>query len=458
MSIVNKKILSLLITSMLSLGCMAQKIAVEGIISGSDLQSSQILISPFNSTTRDTLHLQLLDSEKKQYQLKGEVSMATDSLYQLIGILCGRQLLQPICLVPGEKLYMTVEDGRLQCNTSAENRALSAFSRIHFDISRRLWEEGEQMDVASVEQLLGRYHKEAEAISKTYPCSQTVRQYLFLWAYTAMRSLYNNLSFITKKEDILQKIPATSKVLWPEELGKKQPSLLDNPLATYFYQTPQIIAHDLNSGTVGEKIKALYDNYQCPQVRNVVTDYILNSYISSFDYATHYEEGLAEINKLTEEYQLDHTYLRQFKMRQYSTKGAAFPKEVELIDSNGKQIDFSSFRNKIVYIDLWASWCKPCIGEIPHLQRIEKELANRQDIVFVSISIDQSMTAWKKKMEELNLHGNQLIDSKGRLSQYLNIKSIPFFLIYDKEGKLLRYGAPRPSTGDRLKKLLEDLR
>ncbi|MBQ3827378.1 MAG: hypothetical protein II812_04435, partial [Prevotella sp.] len=136
MSIVNKKILSLLITSMLSLGCMAQKIAVEGIISRSDLQSSQILISPFNSATRDTLHLQLLDSEKKQYQLKGEVSMATDSLYQLIGILCGRQLLQPIYLAPGEKLYMTVEDGRLQCNNSAENRALSAFSRIHFDISR----------------------------------------------------------------------------------------------------------------------------------------------------------------------------------------------------------------------------------------------------------------------------------------------------------------------------------
>ena len=60
-------------------------------------------------------------------------------------------------------------------------------------------------------------------------------------------------------------------------------------------------------------------------------------------------------------------------------------------------MDFAQFRGKYVYIDLWASWCVPCCREVPHLQKLEKELENK-DVVFLSISIDQNPSAWKKKM------------------------------------------------------------
>jgi hypothetical protein len=60
-------------------------------------------------------------------------------------------------------------------------------------------------------------------------------------------------------------------------------------------------------------------------------------------------------------------------------------------------------------------------------------------------------------MESLNLHGNQLWDSNSQLCNSLNINGIPFFLIYDAEGKLLMYDAPRPSQGEGLKYLLEGL-
>ena len=55
------------------------------------------------------------------------------------------------------------------------------------------------------------------------------------------------------------------------------------------------------------------------------------------------------------------------------------------------------------------------------------------------------------------MHGNQLHDRDGKLSQILNVGGIPFFVVYDKEGKLHTYGALRPSSGFHLKQYLRDL-
>ena len=95
--------------------------------------------------------------------------------------------------------------------------------------------------------------------------------------------------------------------------------------------------------------------------------------------------------------------------------------------------------------------------EVPHLQKLEKELRN-DDVVFVSISSDKDEQAWRSKMEELKMHGNQLLDKDNTLCDALNVKGIPFFVIYDKAGNLHTYGALRPSTGTHLRSVLEGLK
>ena len=109
-----------------------------------------------------------------------------------------------------------------------------------------------------------------------------------------------------------------------------------------------------------------------------------------------------------------------------------------------------------MFIDLWASWCIPCIKEIPHLKQLEKDLQNK-DVVFLSISIDTNVAAWKKKVAALGLEGELLNNQDNKLCESLNVSGIPFFLIYDKEGKLYKYNAYRPSDM-RLKPLLEGLK
>ena len=119
-------------------------------------------------------------------------------------------------------------------------------------------------------------------------------------------------------------------------------------------------------------------------------------------------------------------------------------------------VDFAKFGGKYVYIDVWASWCIPCLKEVPMLQKMERELKNDK-VVFVSVSVDAKEGPWKQKMKQLNMHGNQLHNPDNSLCEALNVKGIPFFVIYDAEGKLYMHGAPRPSQGRGVVELLEGL-
>ena len=133
--------------------------------------------------------------------------------------------------------------------------------------------------------------------------------------------------------------------------------------------------------------------------------------------------------------------------------------DIKGTDVNGNPVSLSDYvgKGKYVLVDMWASWCVPCLREVPVLQQLEKTLKNKK-VTFVSISIDANQEAWKKKMDEKNRHGNQLWNRKVSLGTALNVKGIPFFAIYDPEGKLYMYGAPRPSQGQGLVQLLEGLK
>ncbi len=137
-----------------------------------------------------------------------------------------------------------------------------------------------------------------------------------------------------------------------------------------------------------------------------------------------------------------------FEKSGLTEKGANFPSidfknlEEKIITSNSLFND-----NKYVYIDIWASWCKPCIKEIPVLKELEKEYANKS-IKFVSISIDTKPEAWHKALKDHGLHGNQLFDQDNQIGKSLNIQGIPRFLFYSPKGELILIDAPRPSASE----------
>ena len=117
-------------------------------------------------------------------------------------------------------------------------------------------------------------------------------------------------------------------------------------------------------------------------------------------------------------------------------------------DINGTTVTLQSLRGKLVYIDVWATWCGPCRGELPHLEKLEESYAGK-DIHFVSISCDQNKAAWEKMVKEKNMKGIQLYGgSKMQFMDDYLINGIPRFILLDREGRIVKADAPRPSNPD----------
>ena len=125
-------------------------------------------------------------------------------------------------------------------------------------------------------------------------------------------------------------------------------------------------------------------------------------------------------------------------------------------DINGKQVTLESLRGKYIYIDVWATWCGPCRGELPHLKKLEEAYKDK-DIHFVSLSCDQNKEAWEKMVTKDQLQGIQLHvgPNASFLDEYM-INGIPRFIILDREGKIVKANAPRPSNPETAK-LFDDL-
>lgn len=124
----------------------------------------------------------------------------------------------------------------------------------------------------------------------------------------------------------------------------------------------------------------------------------------------------------------------------------------------GGNTSLSDLKGKYVYIDIWATWCGPCIKEVPSLKKIEKQYEGK-NIEFVSISVDEGRgykgdakaahLGWKKMVAEKELSGTQLFADNGFMSEFIQsyqINAIPRFILIDPKGNIVNADAPRPSS------------
>jgi len=127
----------------------------------------------------------------------------------------------------------------------------------------------------------------------------------------------------------------------------------------------------------------------------------------------------------------------------------------ELYDINNKLVTLESLLGKLVYIDIWATWCVPCIKQIPALNKLEHEFKNK-NIEFVSICISDTKERWNKMVKEKEMSGIQLFAPDNSISFFEDyfVKGIPRFILIDKEGKIIDANAYRPSDS-KLKELIE---
>jgi len=136
-------------------------------------------------------------------------------------------------------------------------------------------------------------------------------------------------------------------------------------------------------------------------------------------------------------------------------KGKSSP-EITCVTATGKTVSLQSLKGKLIYIDIWATWCGPCLRELPYLENLQEKYKKREDIAFVSISIDDDKVAWSTMVKEKNMKGIQLHANTEMHEKIVNnylINGIPRFIIINKSGNIWNANAPRPSS----KELLNDI-
>jgi peroxiredoxin len=131
--------------------------------------------------------------------------------------------------------------------------------------------------------------------------------------------------------------------------------------------------------------------------------------------------------------------------------------DISLPTENGEITKLSSFRGKVVLLDFWASWCRPCRTTNRQVQPVYKKYKDKGFEIF-SVSVDGSKPAWLSAVKQDNIQWTHVIDTKAangnQLTNIWNIRYIPSTFLIDKEGTILAVGPEKDELEKWLKKLL----
>ena len=214
----------------------------------------------------------------------------------------------------------------------------------------------------------------------------------------------------------------------------------------------------INNPNDAENIKKFISEVNALKSDNIRADLAKGTFQLISPNSTVNKEIFDFINKNVTDEKVKEAAKKAYDVATKLTSGSPSPKFSNYENFNGGTTSLDDFKGKVTYIDIWATWCLPCRGEIPALKELEKKFHGK-DVAFVSISIDQNKDEWKEFVKSEDLKGVQLFAENAFESQFIQdygIRQIPTFIIIDKEGKIVNTDAPRPSS-DEITGLLEGL-
>ncbi len=119
-----------------------------------------------------------------------------------------------------------------------------------------------------------------------------------------------------------------------------------------------------------------------------------------------------------------------------------------IIDFNLEKLIKEKYKEKVVYMDLWASWCSPCCKEMVPAKELHK-LFKGKDVVFVNICMVSSQKDWIKIVKEHDVEGENYFfdrDLSAEVASKLLSGGYPTYILIDKKGQIVNRKAPRPSN------------
>lgn len=216
--------------------------------------------------------------------------------------------------------------------------------------------------------------------------------------------------------------------------------------------------HELIRGIRSRKVNEQYlanfiDTVKSPILARIAVGSLnIETHQASFDKV---KERLQKEMPNSRTYQEFTTYLKSLESVLNTAVGQAAP-DIDLPSPEGNNMTLASLKGKVVLVDFWASWCRPCRRENPNVVKIYKKYKDKGFEVY-SVSLDRKKDKWVKAIEQDNLiwpgHVSDLGGWKSSAASLYSVKSIPQTFLLDEEGKIIA----KNLRGDRLEKKLEEI-
>lgn len=130
---------------------------------------------------------------------------------------------------------------------------------------------------------------------------------------------------------------------------------------------------------------------------------------------------------------------------------------MNLINSKGEKVSMEEFRGKVIFMNVWATWCPPCIAEMPGINKLYNDV-NKEDVVFIMLSVDQNF----QKAIDFNKNKGydfEVYRVEGQMPQMYSTQSIPTTYVIDAKEKIaLTHLGMGDYDTDAFKEFLQDLK
>jgi peroxiredoxin len=123
------------------------------------------------------------------------------------------------------------------------------------------------------------------------------------------------------------------------------------------------------------------------------------------------------------------------KLRLEIPKTPAAAPNFELKDPAGKQLSLKDFRGKVVFLNFWATWCPPCIEEMPAMEKLHQEL-EKDGLVMLAVNFQEGPERVKEFFTQHNLTFTPLLDRDGKVTEQYQAWGLPVTVVINKRGEI----------------------
>ena len=173
-----------------------------------------------------------------------------------------------------------------------------------------------------------------------------------------------------------------------------------------------------------------------------------------FTQAVRFFSEVSQIDSLANSFQL----IDYYNLIPHLQKGDVVM-DFKFTDEYGNKVSFRGYKDKILYINYWATWCAPCIKRIPELNNLIGKYEDNPSIAFMNICVDSDKDKFNSIRKKFHLKGINLFadyDESSKLRRHFNISAIPQYVLIGKDNVLFENHADKaPNVTKKIEELIK---